>query len=175
MIAFPKKKGIPNQNPLMIDRRGIVFVQPAWSTAKTDRSVTVLSSDWTASNIDVLRERIEGTMKEKTGGAAPTQLDPDILGDFKHNTMSSDASGTTLEVTNFVIRYFAPKADAPNHFAISVQCQSYGDKCLRRYLLDYDGAIRATGDPREATSDDPPALQCEIVPSECKDVGWSLP
>ena len=175
LVALPRNKGIRNQSPLMVDRRGIVFVQPAWSINQNDRRITVFSSDWTSSKIDGLRKKIEAHMRETPGGLAPAQLSPDIRGDFQYNTLSSDTSGTTLEVTNFVIRYLAPRTDAPNQFAISVQCQSYGDKCLRSYLLDYDGRIRATGEPRQATSNDPPALECEIMPSECQDVRWSLP
>ncbi len=125
--------------------------------------------------MDVLRERVAAYIRETPSGVAPTQLDASILDDFAHDTMTSDTNGTALEANNFVITYLAPTADAPNQFAISVQCQSYGYKCLRSYLLDYDGMIRVTAESRQATAKDPPTLDCEITLSDCKDVRWIVP
>jgi hypothetical protein len=60
-------------------------------------------------------------------------------------------------------------------FALSVQRQSYGQYCLRSYFLDYDGVLHTTGEPRQATANDPSALECEQNDSSYKDVVWPVP
>ncbi|MGC1438566.1 MAG: hypothetical protein WA847_21915, partial [Terriglobales bacterium] len=94
--------------------------------------------------------------------------------DFGFEVPTVEDNGMTLRTKNFVTRYFPPQAGDPKRFALSVQCQRYGQICLRSYFLDYDGVIHGTGEPRQATTDDPPALECERNDSPCKDVGWSI-
>lgn len=173
LVALARANASPKHNPLMIDRRGIVFAGSQGDGSGVGKMI-VMSSDWEASRAGILRNKVDAYLRTNQSGIAPAQLDADILGDFDYDNLSDDADGTTLEVGNFTIRYLGPKAGAPDHFAIMVGCQSYGDNCLRSYLLDYDGVIHATGEPRRATSDDLPALKCEIMRSECEDVGWSL-
>jgi hypothetical protein len=88
---------------------------------------------------------------------------------------SIEDDGKHLEINNHVFRYLGPKSWDGSSFALSVQCQSYGHDCLRSHFLDYDGALHATGEPREATTDDPPALECETSDSACKGVVWPAP
>jgi hypothetical protein len=37
------------------------------------------------------------------------------------------------------------------------------------------GTLHATGEPRQATANDPPALECEETGYQCKDVVWPAP
>ncbi len=36
--------------------------------------------------------------------------------------------------------------------------------------MDYEGVIHGTGEPRQATADDPVALDCEASDAQCKGV-----
>jgi hypothetical protein len=83
-------------------------------------------------------------------------------------------NGTHLEVKNFVLYYLAPQSRSSHRFALSAQCQSYGENCLRSYFLDYVGTLHATGEPRQANANDPPALDCEGSDLPCKDVVWPV-
>jgi hypothetical protein len=172
LVAVPKRKGLANENPLMIDHRGIVFAMDPWAENAAPE-IIVISGDRGYSQIGLLKNNIEHYMKYKNRGVAPAVLTPEIIGAFADETPAIDQSGTFMETKTFTYLY-SPKPGAPNQFAIWVQCQSYGQNCLRGYFLDYDGVIHGTGEPRLATREDPPALDCEILPSECKDVSWSV-
>jgi hypothetical protein len=76
----------------------------------------------------------------------------------------------------YAVTYFAPSATAADSFAISLQCISYGNGCLRSYFLDYDGMIHATPEPRAATDQDPGLLPCEAAlphSVDCRDPVWT--
>jgi hypothetical protein len=83
-------------------------------------------------------------------------------------TPTVEDNGVRLQTKDFVTRYLPPQAGNPGHFALSVQCHSYGQICLRSYFLDYDGVIHGTGEPRQATADDPAALDCERIKEHCR-------
>ena len=171
LVAVPKRKGVANQNPLMIDQRGIVFAKDPWAEDVPPKIVAT-PGDRAYSQIDVLKSNIERYMNEKNGGVAPAALTAEIIGAFPYETPVVDQSGRYMETKNFVYFYLL-KPGVTNRFALSARCQSYGENCLRSYYLDRDGVMHGTAEPRSATAEDPPALDCEIVPSECKDVSWS--
>lgn len=173
LVAVPKKKGVANQNPLMIDQRGIVFVKEPWANDVPPKIVAA-PGDRAYSQIDVLKSNIERYMNEKNGGVAPAALTAEIVGTFPYETPVIDQSGTYMETKNFVYLYLV-KPGVPNRFALSAHCQNYAENCLRSFYLDRDDVMHGTAEPRSATAEDPPALDCEIVPSECKDVRWSVP
>jgi hypothetical protein len=172
LVALPKRKGVANHDPLMIDRRGIVFVQDPWAE-NVPPKIMATPGDGEYSQIDVLKGNIERYMKEKNGGVAPAVLTAEIIGAFPYETPAVDQSGTYMETKNFSYVYLAPKPGAPNQFGIIVQCRSYAENCLRSYFLDYDGVMHGTAEQRQPEREDPPALDCEIAPSECKGVRWS--
>ena len=173
LVALPKRKGVAAQNPLMIDHRGIVFLKAPWAEDVPPK-IMATPGDGASSQIDVLKGNIERYMKERSGGVAPAVLTAEIIGAFPYETPAVDQSGTYMETKNFSYVYLAPKPGAPNRFGIIAQCRSYAEHCLRSYFLDYDGVIHGTAEPRQPEREDPPALDCEIVPSECKDVRWSV-
>jgi hypothetical protein len=173
LVAVPERKEVANYNPLMIDRRGIVFVKDSWAE-NVPPKIMATPGDGESSQIDVLKGNIGRYIKEKNGGVAPAVLTAKIIGAFPNETPAVDQSGTYMATRNFSYIYLAPKPGAPNQFAIIAQCQSYAENCLRSYFLDYDGVIHGTAEPRQPERGDPPALDCEIVASECKDVRWSV-
>jgi hypothetical protein len=72
----------------------------------------------------------------------------------------------------YSIRYFLPPVGRPQDFAISAQCMTYGDGCIRSYFLDYDGSVHATSYPRPATAQDSALLPCEAT-IPCHDPVWT--
>lgn len=175
LTAIPKAKGVLNRNPLLIDSRGIVFVDYPWEMANVLPKVMVMPSDREYSQIDALKLGIESYAKDKTNGAPPAALSAEITAGLGHERPSIEDQGMRLETRDFEIRYFAPAVRGQNKFAVSVQCKSYAQNCLRSYFLARDGIIHATGEPRPATASDPLSPQCEQGFSECNDVVWSVP
>lgn len=72
----------------------------------------------------------------------------------------------------YSIEYFHPPEKPADSFALSVQCMSYGENCLRSYFLDYDDMTHATAEPRAATAQDPGLEPCETV-QVCHDTIWT--
>lgn len=168
LIAIPRKKGA-RLHTLIVDRRGVVFVDYSEELEHVSRKIMAVASDREGSQMDALRSVIEDYMKEKTSGRAPAALNADVIGDFNREVSSISEDGLRLETRDFAFRYFPPQSDKPGRFAISAQCQSYGKNCLRSYFLDYAGLVHATGGPRAATADDPLSLNCENAHSECEE------
>lgn len=174
LIAVPVKKGVRGRYALMVDSRGIVFSDAMWGISNP--YIRAANSEGRASEIEEVRRNIERHMKENGLAAAPLTLNAELIGTtYGFQVPSIEDNGTRLEIKNYAFYYVAPKAGNPSRFALSVQCQSYGENCLRSYFLDYDGVVHATGEPRQATADDPPALECEESDSPCKDVVWPRP
>jgi len=158
----------------MVDGRGVVFSDPMWGVSRA--FIRAATSEGRASEIEELRGNIERYVKEKGMTAAPRLLNVDAIGTtYGFQVPTIGDNGTRLEIKNYVSYYLAPKAGNPSRFALSVQCQSYGENCLRSHFLAYDGVVHATGEPRQATADDPPGLECEESDSPCKDVAWPDP
>jgi hypothetical protein len=157
----------------MVDSRGISFAEFALGTST--QYIGAFTGERRLSQIDQLKKNIESYLKDNGLPSAPEALNAQMVGtDFGFEVPTVEDNGMSLRTKNFVTRYFPPKAGDPNRFALSVQCQKYGQICLRSYFLDYDGVVHGTGEPRQATADDPPALECEQNDWPCKDVGWSI-
>jgi hypothetical protein len=173
LIAIPVKKGIRGRYAFMVDSRGIVFSDPMWGISKA--FIRAATSEGRESEIEELSGNIEHHMKERGMTAAPLTLNAEAIGTtYGFQVPNIKDNGTSLEIANYVFYYLAPKADNPSRFALSAQCRSYGQNCLRSYFLGYNGVLHATGEPRQATADDPPALECEESDSQCKGVVWPV-
>src|ERR1700733_3300839 len=95
--------------------------------------------------------------------------DPNLL-IIRHHSSSEEEADRDV----WAIRYFPPTAEKPGEFAISSRCVGYGTDCILSYYLDYYGDIHATGEPRDATSDDPDFADCELTPLSCGDPVWTI-
>jgi hypothetical protein len=166
-------KGVNNRNPLLSDSRGIVFVYYPWEMAGVTPKVMVMPSDFEYSQIRALRSNIEKYIQDNNHGVAPDALDAQSVGGLGHEMPTIQDGGRRLETSDFRILYLAPAAGG--QFALSVECKSYGQNCLRSFFSDYDDTLHATGEPRAATANDPPPLTCEKVSSECNEVTWPVP
>jgi hypothetical protein len=173
LTAMPDRKGIRGRDPVMIDGRGIIFVDYAWDMENVTPKVVVQQGDFFYSQIEALRRNIEQYMREKNNGVAPATLNAEAIGGLGHERPTIEDGGMRLETRDFETLYFPPKSGDPNRFAISVLCKSYGQNCLRSYFADYDGTIHATGEPRQATAEDPAFFRCErFFNGECPDIIW---
>ena len=175
LTAIPKMKGVLGRNPLLSDSRGIVFVYYPWEMEGATPQVMAMPSDREYSQIDALKSNVEKYIQEKNNGVAPDALDPQSMGSLGHEIPTIEDAGKRLETRDFRILYLASGAANPGQFALSVECKSYGQNCLRSFFSDYDGTLHATGEPRAATTNDPPPLMCEKVSSECEEVTWQVP
>jgi hypothetical protein len=175
LTAIPKAKGVVNRNPMLVNSRGIVFVDYPWEMAGVTPKIMIMPSDRSYSQVDQLRSNIQAYIASKGSGIAPATITPEIMGALGHEMPTIAEGGTRLEARDFVARYSPGKAGNANGFAISVQCQSYGQNCLRSYFSDQPVAIHATGEPRQANADDPISPPCEAIYSECNDIGWTVP
>lgn len=173
LVAVPQQSGAPGIYPLMVDSRGIVFSDATWPNVPP--FVKALNGERRFSQIDSLQRNIQHYLKDHGLTEAPLSLSAEIVGsDFGFQVPSIAEDGLHLEARNFATEYFPPRAGDPSHFALSAQCQSYGQNCLRSYFLDYDGVLHATGEPRQATAGDPPALDCENSDYLCQGVARFL-
>jgi hypothetical protein len=173
LTAMPGKKGIRGREPFMIDSRGIIFVDYPWEMENVTPKVVVQQGDFFYSQIEAMKRNIEQYMREKNNGAAPATLSAEAIGGLGHERPTIEDGGMRLETRDFETLYFPPKSGDPNRFALSVQCKSYGQNCLRSYFADYDGTIHATGEPRQATAEDPAFFRCErFFDGECPDIIW---
>jgi len=171
LTAMPGKKGIRGREPLLIDSRGVVFVDYPWEMENVTAKVMVMPSDLSNSQIDSLKYSLDRYIKDKGNGLAPTTLNAEIAG-AGYETPISEGGRMRLEARDYETLYWPPKAGDPSRFAISAQCKRYGEICLRSYFTDYDGSLHATAEPRPATADDPAPLRCERGASECEDMIW---
>ena len=171
LTAMPDRKGIRGREPLLIDSRGIVFVDYPWEMENVTAKVMVMPSDLSNSQMDLLRLNLDRCIKEKWNGLAPATLSAEIGGSGYETPIIEDGR-TRLEARDYETLYFPPRAGDPNRFALSAQCKRYGEICLRSYFVDYDGSFHATGEPRQATADDPAPPLCEKISGECEDLIW---
>ena len=172
LAAFPLSVDASSR-AFMVDSRGISFAECALGTSS--QYIGAFTGERRLSQIDPLKKSIDRYLKDHGLAAAPDTLNAEIVGtDFGFEIPTVEDNGMRLRTKVFVTRYLPPQAGDPNRFALSVQCQRYGQICLRSYFLDYDGVVHGTGEPRQATADDPPALECEQNDSPCEDVGWSI-
>jgi|HubBroStandDraft_6_1064221.scaffolds.fasta_scaffold12168_2 hypothetical protein len=173
LTAMPDRKGIRGRDPVMIDSRGIIFVDYPWDMENVTPKVVVQQGDFFYSQIEALKRNIEQYVREKNYGVAPATLNAEAIGGLGHERPTIEDGGMRLETRDFETLYFPPKSGDPNRFAISVLCKSYGQNCLRSYFADYDGTIHATGEPRQATAEDPAFFRCErFFNGECPDIIW---
>ena len=171
LTAMPGQKGIRGREPLLIDSRGIVFVDYPWEMENVTAKVMVMPSDLSNSQMDFLKFNLDRYIKDKGNGLAPPTLTAEFAGGGYEPPIIEDGR-TRLEARDYETLYFPPKTGDPNRFSLSAQCKRYGVICLRSYFVDYDGSMHATAEPRAATADDPAPLRCEKVTGECEDIIW---
>jgi hypothetical protein len=173
LIAMPGKV-VRGHYPLTVDSHGVLFSEVMWGYSSS--FIRAATSEARDSEILELKRNLDSYMQHNAPGTTPDALTAEMIGEsYGSQVPIIEPDGKRLETKNHVFRYLGPKPGHGSSFALSVQCQSYGQNCLRSYFLDYDGVLHATGEPREATADDPPALECESNDSVCKGVVWPVP
>ena len=82
----------------------------------------------------------------------------------------ADLDSNVFRIGYYVARYIPDT----NDFRIEVRCEPYGPMCMRGYMIDHSGVVRATGEPRPARATDPLAERCEITDVSCDGQPGSL-
>jgi hypothetical protein len=176
LTAIPRTKLLYPCDPMMSDRRGVIFVFSGWSMWPNVVPQINAFSDVSNSHLLVVKNDLEYFTK-KHNSVPPASLSvlvnqPRGLQPFE----LADANALTLIEKPFSLQYFPPSSVHPNRFAISATCQSYAEGCIRSYLLDSDGIIHGTPEPRPARMSDPAIPNCESYGSNCEaDVDWTMP
>jgi hypothetical protein len=176
VLAMPGRKGLDYVNPMLSDSRGRIFVYERWSATEQGEHLEPLLTeqpdDWGASRVFALRSDIRFAMKNK-GMERP----PSSLSELQLSTSTEGPAGSSdiLNEGPYTVQYLAPRPGFSSGFALSAVCQSYGDKCIRSFFLDYDGDIHQATEARPATTDDPLIPDCEKYAQGCRDVDWPVP
>jgi hypothetical protein len=174
LLAMPLKKGLPRVDPMAVDSRGRIFTYIGWSV--TDRQpdftpqLVETPDDLFASKVLLLRGAVRFFM-QKNGGTPPVSLSN--LSWNPDNNATSDPDVT--RVGPYQLNYIPPTPANPTRYTLSALCQSYGDTCIRSFLLDQDDETHQTSQPRPATSEDPLIPNCERFAQTCRDINWPLP
>jgi hypothetical protein len=172
LVAMPLTKAAPRVDPMAVDSRGRIFSYIGWSV--TDQqpgfvpALTEIPNDFHISGLLSLREEIRLFMKT-TAGIPPAMLSK--MSDYSDKSEFNE----TLTDRWYRLEYFPPTADAPKAYMLSAVCQSYGDACIRSFLVDQDGEIHQTSEPRQPTPQDPLIPDCEKFAQTCRDFDWPLP
>jgi hypothetical protein len=174
--GVPSKKGMYPFDPILIDQRGILFIYYAWNALPKLVPEIRVFPDIGASKLLGLKLAIEDFMK-RNDGKPPVSFA--ALVDKPQGIQRWEIADSTALVLNespYSVRYLALTTARPDSFAISATCSKYGDGCIRSYLLDFDGFIYGTAEPRPATSNDPVVTHCELYGSHCDDEArWTRP
>jgi hypothetical protein len=172
-MPVPAKKGLPYLDPILVDSRGRIFVYVGWSVGPNKDSYPAIietPDDFRASQIFGLRYDLK-TFLEKNNGAPPATLS--ALFDKPQANAANDPD--TDREGAYELKYISPAHAGPVRFAVSSTCQSYGDQCIRSFLLTPDLEIHQTSEPRLATAKDPPIPDCEKYAQTCRDIDWPMP
>jgi len=184
--AVPTEKGRNYQKVAGIDRRGEPLAFLGLNATAAQRG-----SHFSLQTVDAgdglrflygVRGNVRGYMETHDPLNSPPSLDgvvdPRLLknGCDRYEDSEIDPKERVIYEPSdrlcFKIEYFPPSGTPADTFAVSVQCMSYGEDCLRSYFLDYDDSKHATAEPRAATAQDPVLLPCETEQG-CHDTVWT--
>jgi hypothetical protein len=156
--------------PLMIDRRGILFVYAGWSSKGDSAHVAV----WPGNVLPVLQKLAE-KFKSEHGGRAPASF-RDLPGLQNWWPRNIEGDGSTIQMGDaYVEVFYAVREGDVSGFAMSSTCGDYARSCILSYFLDYDGVIHETTQSRPATAQDPVMIPCETDSLQCMDIDWPVP
>ncbi|MGC2464878.1 MAG: hypothetical protein WA517_06750 [Candidatus Acidiferrum sp.] len=174
LLAIPIQKGLDRVNPILCDKRGIIFVYERWFAMNQGENLQPVPdeepNDFWASKIFSLRTEINSFMKNSGDGRPPSSLSQ--LRPANSNEKTDDPDSRRADP--YVLKYFAPR-DKGLRYAISADCQSYGNACIRSFFLDFDGEVHQTPEPRPATAHDKLIPDCEKFAQSCRDIDWPIP
>jgi hypothetical protein len=173
LLALPAQK-VPGMDPILADGRGLVFTYTGWATDPgPNYSPGIIESpnDFNASNLFGFRTSVR-TFMQNNGGAPPQSFAAISWEPWAGNA-TDDPNVRKLGV--YEIQYIPPTSKDPTRYAVTSTCKSYGESCLRSFLLNYDGEAHQTSEPRAATPQDPLIPDCDKYAQTCRDIDWPMP
>ena len=183
---IPAQRDTMQWEPLAADARGEIFGwqklygnaafrKQTWGSESAFQIMNM--GDSPAQSVYFVRDRLLAFMR--TNGSGPPPSLEGVLNPQESTRFTCDANENPK--TRFIrmdarrgcytISYSPASSGTPS-FAISAQCITYGDGCIRSYFLDYDGTVHATSEPRAATAQDSALLACETT-IPCHDPVWT--
>ena len=173
LVAMPLHKGRMRVDPIAVDSRGRIFAYVGWWVTNPEPgfapSLTETPDDMWTSQVRTLRSEIPFFTKNN-GGTPPASLSD--LGWHPQGPASNCPH--VMYVGPYELKYL-PTVSDPTRFSVSAVCQSYGDACIRSFLIDPTGEIHQTIEPRLATPTDPLIPDCEKYAKTCRDIDWPQP
>src|SRR5579864_1044136 len=179
LILVPKKRPGAAGDPLMTDSRGLMFAWYGWSDPRgVVPRLMLQQSDLENSNIWSLRTDFNHYLQRF---GTPSSFD-EVVAKFPNLAGWSRAGATGQQIRQgpYVVNYTISQTE-PQQVEISAVCRSYGEQCIRSYLVDFDGRVHWTAQPRPATAADAVLSTTKIGspcegPPPCADaVEWPMP
>ena len=183
---LPAERDTTQWGPIVTDGRGGILGfeklsgTAAWrkKTSGSDSPFQIVDrGDSPVQSVYAVRDKIREFMGINPSSAPPSPEGVPNAQERTWSTCGETEAPTTRQIRMdggpacYTIKYFLPPLGRPQDFAISAQCITYGDGCIRSYFLDYDGAAHATSYPRPATAQDSALLPCETT-IPCHDPVW---
>jgi hypothetical protein len=173
LLAMPQQK-VLGMDPIVGDGRGLVFTYTGWAAEPgPNYSPGIIESpnDFNASELFGFRTSVR-TFMQNNGGTPPKSFATMSWEPWAGNA-TDDPNVRRLGV--YEIRYIPPTSQDPTRYAVTSTCKSYGEGCLRSFLLNYDGEPHQTSEPRAAMPKDPLIPDCDKYAQTCRDIDWPMP
>ncbi len=173
LLAMPVQK-VLGMEPILGDGRGLVFTYWGWAAEPGPNyapGIVETPNDFNASELFGFRSSLRIFM-QNNGGTPPKSFAA-----ISWEPWAGDGTDdpNVRKVGVYEIRYIPPTPQNPTRYAVTSTCSSYGESCLRSFLLNYDGEAHQTSEPRAATPQDPSIPDCDKYAQTCRDVDWPMP
>jgi hypothetical protein len=173
LLAMPAQK-VPGMDPILADGRGVVFTYTGWAAPPGPNfspGIIETPNDFSASYLFGFRMQVRIFMQNNGGNP------PESFAKISWEQWAGNATDdpNVRRVGVYEIQYIPPTSQDPTRYAVSSTCKSYGEGCLRSFLLNYDGEAHQTSEPRAATPQDPLIPDCDKYAQTCRDIDWPMP
>jgi hypothetical protein len=173
LLAMPQQK-VLGMDPILADGRGLVFTYTGLAAEPGPNyspGIIETPNDFSASELFGFRSSVRIFMQNN--GRKPPESFAKISWEQWAGNATDDPNVRRLGV--YEIQYIPPTSQDPTQYAVSSTCKSYGEGCLRSFLLNYDGEAHQTSEPRAATPQDPLIPDCDKYAQTCRDIDWPMP
>jgi hypothetical protein len=173
LLAMPQRK-VSGMDPILADGRGLVFTYTGLAAEPGPNyspGIIETPDDFNASELFGFRSQAQMFMQDN-GGKPPESFAAISWQPWAGN---ATADPNVRRVGVYEIQYIPPTSQPPTQYAVSSRCKSYGEGCLRSFLLNYDGEVHQTSEPRAATPQDPLIPDCDRYGQTCRNIDWPMP
>jgi hypothetical protein len=173
LLAMPVQK-VQGMDPILADGRGLIFTYTGWAAPQGPNfspGIIETPNDFYASELFGFRSQVR-TFMQNSGGNPPESFATMSWQPWAGNATDDP---NVRRVGVYEIQYIPPTSQDRTRYAVSSTCKSYGESCVRSFLLNYDGEAHQTSEPRAATPQDPLIPDCDKFAQTCRDIDWPMP